>query len=325
MRCLECGAEIAERAQACVRCGSWAPVEYQLYVTEDRPTDAAYDAAGGLAPTLIHASEEQQRPESAPDPEVDGAVLVEWVQTQAFSTTRLRPGYDIAQVDAFLGAIRDAFLGREPSLTPDEIRAKQFSTTSLRPGYDEEEVDAFLDEAESRLAAQVSARRESPTAKPEPGAADPATEAVQVRCLECGAETAEPTQICAQCGAPIAQQRPAAARLAAGGPGDPTPPVRTDDRHESADQRPQLAVLLGVIAVVFIVVATIYLAEPAKSLPSFIPGHIAGSTGHHPLKATGSVVVGIVFAFGAWFTLAYKRKPQARASIDRESSPAGRS
>ncbi len=86
-----------------------------------------------------------------------------------------------------------------------------------------------------------------------------------------------------------------------------------------------LAVILGIIALVFIVVAIIYLAEPAKSLPSFIPGHIAGSTGHHPLKATGSFVVGIIFAAGAWFALAYKPKPQAEAASDRESSPAGRS
>jgi preprotein translocase subunit SecY len=86
-----------------------------------------------------------------------------------------------------------------------------------------------------------------------------------------------------------------------------------------------LAVILGVIALIFIVVAVIYLAEPAKSLPSFIPGHIAGSSGHHPLKATGSVVVGIVVAVGAWFALAFKPKPQAPAPNDRESSPAGRS
>ena len=85
-----------------------------------------------------------------------------------------------------------------------------------------------------------------------------------------------------------------------------------------------LAVILGVIALIFIVVAVIYLAEPAKSLPSFIPGHIAGSTGHHPLKATGCLVVGIVFAVGAWFALAFKPKPQAPAANDRESSPAGR-
>src|SRR5215468_8506597 len=76
---------------------------------------------------------------------------------------------------------------------------------------------------------------------------------------------------------------------------------------------------------VFIVAAVIYLATPAKSLPSFIPGHIAGSTGHHPLKATGSFVVGIIFAVGAWFALAYKPKPQAPAANDRESSPAAKS
>jgi hypothetical protein len=84
-------------------------------------------------------------------------------------------------------------------------------------------------------------------------------------------------------------------------------------------------VILGIIALLFIVVAVIYLAEPAKSLPSFIPGHIAGSSGHHPLKATGSLVVGIIFAIGAWFALAYKPKPQAAAENNKESSPAGRS
>ena len=46
--------------------------------------------------------------------------------------------------------------------------------------------------------------------------------------------------------------------------------------------------ILGVIAAVFIVVAIIYLVEPAKSLPSFIPGHIAGSTGHNDAARLGS-------------------------------------
>jgi DivIVA domain-containing protein len=117
----------------------------------------------------------QQHPQTAPDPEVDGAVVAGWAGTRAFSTTRLRPGYDIDEVDDFLRAIRDTFLGiREPSLTPEEIRKKRFSTTRLRPGYDEEEVDAFLDEAEARLAAQVSARREALPAEPEQSAPDPA-------------------------------------------------------------------------------------------------------------------------------------------------------
>jgi hypothetical protein len=69
------------------------------------------------------------------------------------------------------------------------------------------------------------------------------------------------------------------------------------------------------------VVGIIYVAEPASSLPSFIPGHIAGSSGHHPLKAVGALVVGIVFAVGAWFALAYKPRPVATPA-SQESSPA---
>ena len=99
----------------------------------------------------------------------------------------------------------------------------------------------------------------------------------------------------------------------------------TSGSSQRSSGRTILAVALGIVAVVFIVAGIIYLAEPAKSLPSFIPGHIAGSTGHHPLKATGSFVVGVVFAVGAWFALVYKSKPQAQAVNDRESSPAGRS
>jgi hypothetical protein len=99
----------------------------------------------------------------------------------------------------------------------------------------------------------------------------------------------------------------------------------TSGSPERSSGRTILAVVFGIIAVVFIVVAVIYLAIPAKSLPGFIPGHIAGSSGHHPLKATGSFVVGIIFAVGAWFTLNYKPKPQAAAASDRESSPAAKS
>jgi hypothetical protein len=39
----------------------------------------------------------------------------------------------------------------------------------------------------------------------------------------------------------------------------------------------------------------------------------------------GSFVIGIVFAVGAWFALAYKPRPQAAAENNKESSPAGRS
>ena len=99
----------------------------------------------------------------------------------------------------------------------------------------------------------------------------------------------------------------------------------TSGSPERSSGRTILAVILGIIALIFIVVAIIYVAEPAKSLPSFVPGHIAGSTGHHPLRAVGSLVIGIIFAVGAWFALAYKPRPQAEAPNNKESSPAGRS
>jgi preprotein translocase subunit SecY len=100
----------------------------------------------------------------------------------------------------------------------------------------------------------------------------------------------------------------------------------TSGSAERSAGRTILAVILAIIALVFIVVAIIYIAEPASSLPSFVPGRVAGSNGHHPLRIVGSFVIGIVFAVGAWFALAYKpRPPAATPNNHQESSPANRS
>jgi amino acid permease len=71
--------------------------------------------------------------------------------------------------------------------------------------------------------------------------------------------------------------------------------------------RTATAIIAAVIALVFIVGGIIYIAEPAGSLPGFM-GHVAGSSGHHPLRAAGCLIVGVVFAVGAWFALKYKGK-----------------
>ncbi len=143
MRCLECGAELAELARVCGRCGAWAPAGYQLYVTQDQ----AADAAGGPAPAAIHADAGQQHPESASDPDVDAA-------------------------------------------------------------------------------------------GPEPGTADPAAEAPQVRCLVCGAEIAGAAQVCARCRAPVARQVPVSADQAEDGPGEPIEPLPAESLHQAAGQPP---------------------------------------------------------------------------------------
>ncbi len=71
--------------------------------------------------------------------------------------------------------------------------------------------------------------------------------------------------------------------------------------------RTATAAVAGIVALVFIVAGIMYVAVPASSLPGFM-GHVAGSTGHHPLRAAGCLIVGVVFAVGAWFALKYKGK-----------------
>jgi hypothetical protein len=76
------------------------------------------------------------------------------------------------------------------------------------------------------------------------------------------------------------------------------------------------AVILAVVAIAFLVVGIIFCVEPAGSLPSWL-GHETvwvnnqnlPSPSYHPLRAVGSLIAGVVFAIGAWFTLRYKPAP----------------
>ena len=45
--------------------------------------------------------------------------------------------------------------------------------------------------------------------------------------------------------------------------------------------RKLLAVLAILLGIALIAIAIVYWAEPARSLPSFFPGHQAGSGHHH--------------------------------------------
>jgi len=72
-----------------------------------------------------------------------------------------------------------------------------------------------------------------------------------------------------------------------------------------------LVVLAVVLGIVLIVIAGVYWAEPAKSLPSFFPGHTAGSSHHHVKHGIASFLVGLAcFAF-AWFNSGPKRSRAA--------------
>ena len=65
-----------------------------------------------------------------------------------------------------------------------------------------------------------------------------------------------------------------------------------------------LAVVLGTV---LIAIAVVYWAEPARSLPSFFPGHEAGSNHHHVKHGIAAFLLGLAcFAF-AWFNSGPKK------------------
>jgi hypothetical protein len=74
-----------------------------------------------------------------------------------------------------------------------------------------------------------------------------------------------------------------------------------------------LVALAVIVGVALLVIAAVYFAEPAKSLPSFFPGHQAGSSHHHVKHGIASLLVGLAcFAF-AWFRTGPKKPPAAPA------------
>ena len=70
-----------------------------------------------------------------------------------------------------------------------------------------------------------------------------------------------------------------------------------------------LAWLAVAVGIVLIVVAVVYFAEPAKSLPSFFPGHQAGSSHHHVKHGVAALLVGLACLAFAWFRTGPKRTP----------------
>lgn len=59
-----------------------------------------------------------------------------------FSVTRFKPGYDIAQVDAFIAGVADRSV--------QELNDAVFKTTRLSPGYDMRQVDDYIDACVAR-------------------------------------------------------------------------------------------------------------------------------------------------------------------------------
>ena len=65
------------------------------------------------------------------------------------------------------------------------------------------------------------------------------------------------------------------------------------------------AILVGLVLVV---VGVIYIVEPASSLPSFFPGHQAGSSHHHVKHGIAALLVGAAALVFAWFQTGPSRR-----------------
>jgi hypothetical protein len=79
----------------------------------------------------------------------------------------------------------------------------------------------------------------------------------------------------------------------------------------TSTQRSLVVAAAIVAGVALLVVAAIYWAEPAKSLPSFFPGHEAGSTHHHAKHGIAAFVVALGCFVIAWFATGPRRPAES--------------
>ncbi|HEX2015735.1 MAG TPA: hypothetical protein VGN69_03495 [Solirubrobacteraceae bacterium] len=77
-------------------------------------------------------------------------------------------------------------------------------------------------------------------------------------------------------------------------------------------ERSRLIVVAAVLAgLALLVVAGVYFASTAASLPSFFPGHQAGSTHHHTKHGVAALVVALGCFALAWFQTGPRNRPAA--------------
>jgi hypothetical protein len=66
-------------------------------------------------------------------------------------------------------------------------------------------------------------------------------------------------------------------------------------------KRPQLILPAVALGILFLVIAIVYWVDSAGSLPSFFPGHEAGSAHHHVKHGIAAAIVAIGCFVFAWF------------------------
>lgn len=78
-------------------------------------------------------------------------------------------------------------------------------------------------------------------------------------------------------------------------------------------KRPSLIIPAIVVGLLLLVLAVLYWVDTADALPSFMPGHEAGSSHHHIKHGIAAALLGVGAFVFAWFQTAPKR---ARSRVD---------
>jgi hypothetical protein len=62
-----------------------------------------------------------------------------------------------------------------------------------------------------------------------------------------------------------------------------------------------LPLIVGILGVIFLVIAAVYWLTPADSLPAFFPGFDAADARPHVKHALGSFVIALILLALSWF------------------------
>lgn len=68
-----------------------------------------------------------------------------------------------------------------------------------------------------------------------------------------------------------------------------------------------VTIVLTIVGIAVAVVAVLYFAKTAADLPSFFPGHSAGSTVHHTKHGIAAALVALALLAGAWLSGGQKK------------------
>ncbi len=74
------------------------------------------------------------------------------------------------------------------------------------------------------------------------------------------------------------------------------------DAHTPRNAPLWVTIVLVLLGVLLVVVAIVYFADTAAKLPSYFPGHQAGSSHHHTKHGLAALIVGVLALIGAWMS-----------------------